>query len=87
MIDTAVSPQTSALAQVFVPSARMPVLFVGHGSPMNAIEHNVWRQTWQDLGQELLARAGPATHPVHFGALAHARWLVADGHGRAAHHP
>ncbi|OJU89982.1 MAG: 4,5-DOPA dioxygenase extradiol [Burkholderiales bacterium 66-5] len=57
MIDTAVSPQTSALAQVFVPSARMPVLFVGHGSPMNAIEHNVWRQTWQDLGQELLARA------------------------------
>ena len=57
MIDTAVSPQASALAQVLVPSARMPVLFVGHGSPMNAIEHNAWRQTWQDLGQELLARA------------------------------
>ena len=57
MIDTAVSPQAGALAQVLVPSARMPVLFIGHGSPMNAIEHNVWRQTWQDLGQELLARA------------------------------
>ena len=27
-------------------SARMPVLFVGHGSPMNAIEDNGWRQGW-----------------------------------------
>ncbi len=25
------------------PSARMPVLFVGHGSPMNAIEDNAYR--------------------------------------------
>ena len=38
------------------PSARMPVLFVGHGSPMNAIEDNAYRQSWQRLGQELLAR-------------------------------
>ncbi len=39
------------------PSARMPVLFVGHGSPMNAIEDNAYRQSWQQLGQELLQRA------------------------------
>lgn len=38
------------------PSARMPVLFVGHGSPMNAIEDNAYRQSWQQLGQQLLAR-------------------------------
>ncbi|MDO8889425.1 MAG: 4,5-DOPA dioxygenase extradiol [Hydrogenophaga sp.] len=38
---------------------RMPVLFVGHGSPMNAIEDNRWRQRWQALGAELLAREQP----------------------------
>lgn len=38
---------------------RMPVLFVGHGSPMNAIEDNRWRQSWQALGRELLARPQP----------------------------
>ena len=38
---------------------RMPVLFVGHGSPMNAIEDNRWRQSWQSLGLDLLARPQP----------------------------
>jgi 4,5-DOPA dioxygenase extradiol len=33
-------------------SPRMPVLFVGHGSPMNAIDDNAWRQSWQALGRE-----------------------------------
>lgn len=32
------------------PSPRMPVLFLGHGSPMNAIEDNVFRRSWQALG-------------------------------------
>lgn len=40
-------------------TAPMPVLFVGHGSPMNAIEDNPWRQSWQALGRELLQRAQP----------------------------
>ncbi len=31
----------------------MPVVFVGHGSPMNAIEDSRWRQRWQQLGREL----------------------------------
>lgn len=31
----------------------MPVLFVGHGSPMNAIESNEFSQTWKKLGVEL----------------------------------
>lgn len=35
------------------PSARMPVLFVGHGSPMNAIEDNRWSQGFRALGQAL----------------------------------
>jgi 4,5-DOPA dioxygenase extradiol len=33
-------------------SARMPVLFVGHGSPMNAIEDNEYRRSWQVLGAQ-----------------------------------
>ncbi len=33
--------------------ARMPILFVGHGSPMNAIEDNSYSRTWRELGSEL----------------------------------
>lgn len=32
---------------------RMPVVFAGHGSPMNAIEDNVYSQAWKVLGQTL----------------------------------
>src|SRR5512140_3062175 len=30
-------------------AARMPVLFVGHGSPMNAIEDNQWSRAFKSL--------------------------------------
>lgn len=32
---------------------RMPALFVGHGSPMNAIEQNTFHCTWQKIAQQL----------------------------------
>lgn len=32
---------------------QMPVLFVGHGSPMNAIEENEFSQTWKTIGKTL----------------------------------
>lgn len=32
---------------------RMPALFVGHGSPMNAIEDNAWSRQWRALGERL----------------------------------
>lgn len=32
---------------------KMPVLFIGHGSPMNGIEHNEFSSYWQQLGKEL----------------------------------
>lgn len=32
---------------------RMPVLFVGHGNPMNAIERNGFHTRWEELGQTL----------------------------------
>ncbi len=34
-------------------SSRMPALFLGHGSPMNVLEDNIYTQTWQLLGQTL----------------------------------
>jgi 4,5-DOPA dioxygenase extradiol len=33
--------------------ATLPVLFVGHGSPMNAIEDNLFSQAWAHIGQSL----------------------------------
>lgn len=35
--------------------AVMPVLFVGHGSPMNAIEQNKFNATWKELAKKLPA--------------------------------
>lgn len=32
---------------------KMPVLFVGHGSPMNAIEDNEFSRAWMDAGKTL----------------------------------
>lgn len=32
---------------------QMPVLFLGHGSPMNAIEDNEFSRTWEELGKKL----------------------------------
>lgn len=43
------------------PSPRLPVLFVGHGSPLNVIEANAFRGQWEALG-------------ARFGAKAEARW-------------
>jgi 4,5-DOPA dioxygenase extradiol len=42
-----VRPQTQARGP------RMPVLFVGHGSPMNAIEDNTWSRGFRDLAAAL----------------------------------
>lgn len=33
--------------------AIMPVLFVGHGNPMNAIEKNEYHKKWQEMGKSM----------------------------------
>jgi 4,5-DOPA dioxygenase extradiol len=33
--------------------ARMPALFIGHGSPMNTLERNGFTDAWRDLGRKL----------------------------------
>ena len=37
----------------FGESEKLPVVFVGHGSPMNAIEDNQFSQCWQRMAREL----------------------------------
>ena len=32
---------------------RMPALFLGHGSPMNVLEENLYTETWRELGKTL----------------------------------
>jgi len=36
---------------------RMPVLFVGHGSPMNAIEDNEFTREWSRIGRQIRPKA------------------------------
>ncbi|HVO18644.1 MAG TPA: 4,5-DOPA dioxygenase extradiol [Anaeromyxobacter sp.] len=38
---------------VAAPATRMPVLFLGHGSPMNALDDNVWGRRLRDLARQL----------------------------------
>lgn len=48
--------QTHSLQQLrdrFTPSDRMPVVFLGHGSPMHAIEDSAFSRAWSVLGQSL----------------------------------
>jgi 4,5-DOPA dioxygenase extradiol len=66
---------------------RLPVLFVGHGSPMNAITDNPWRQAWQALGPQLLARHGRPALILCVSAhwLTRGWWLTAMDDPRTIH--
>ncbi len=43
----------SDLDNRLTPSELMPVMFVGHGNPMNAISDNSYTRTWHALGEQL----------------------------------
>ena len=40
---------------------KMPLLFVGHGSPMNAIEDNEWTRRWEREGARWRIHLGVST--------------------------
>ncbi len=49
-----IQPEAALVMETTSPiPARMPVLFLGHGTPMNAIEDNRWSQAFQALGGTL----------------------------------
>lgn len=66
---------------------RMPVMFLGHGSPMNAIEDNEFRRSWQTLGREFgTTRPKPQLIlcvSAHW--LTQGSWLTAMEHPRTIH--
>jgi 4,5-DOPA dioxygenase extradiol len=52
LMTTDISKAFNAL-QLLPASERMPVLFVGHGNPMNAITENAYSKKWRELGNKL----------------------------------
>ena len=48
-----VAQKLQALKDSLKASDRMPVVFLGHGSPMNAIEDNDYARSWAALGRSL----------------------------------
>lgn len=59
--------------------SKMPVLFVGHGSPMNAIEDNEFSRRWTQMGKEI-----PAPKAI---LVVSAHWLTRGTHITAMQHP
>lgn len=53
---------------------KMPVLFIGHGSPMNAIEDNEYSQSWEKIGQDVLKKHGKPTAIM----VMSAHWLTSE---------
>lgn len=45
---------------------KMPVLFVGHGSPMNAIEDNEFTRMWKEVGKKLPKPKGILAISAHW---------------------
>lgn len=58
---------------------KLPVLFIGHGSPMNAIEDNEFSRTWSKFGKEI-----PKPKAV---LVISAHWLTNGTHVTAMEQP
>ncbi|MEP7372554.1 MAG: 4,5-DOPA dioxygenase extradiol [Chitinophagaceae bacterium] len=58
---------------------KMPVLFIGHGSPMNGIENNEFSQQWEKMGKELRKPKAVLVVSAH--------WLTNGTHITAMDHP
>ncbi|MDR2221650.1 MAG: 4,5-DOPA dioxygenase extradiol [Flavobacteriaceae bacterium] len=62
---------------------RMPTLFIGHGSPMNAIENNEFSSYWQKLGQQLDIPAAILVVSAHW--LTHGTFVTAMNQPETIH--
>jgi len=60
-------------------SKKMPVLFIGHGSPMNAIEDNEFTKEWKKIASKIL-------HPSCILCIS-AHWLTSDTQITAMENP
>lgn len=86
MTDTAPAAAVDSLKSLGK-TARMPVLFLGHGSPMNAIEDNEYRRSWQTLGAEFGKRYPQPQLILCISAhwLTHGFWLTGMAHPKTIH--
>lgn len=57
----------------------MPVLFIGHGSPMNAIEDNEFSRRWAEMAKEITVPRAVLVVSAH--------WLTRGTHITAMEHP
>ena len=62
---------------------RMPVVFVGHGSPMNAIEDNQWTRGFQKLAGLLPRPKAVLSVSAHW--YVPGTWVTGDEHPRTIH--
>jgi 4,5-DOPA dioxygenase extradiol len=46
--------------------ARMPAAFLGHGNPMNALDHNRYTEAWQALGESVGRPTGVVAISAHW---------------------
>lgn len=63
--------------------ARMPVLFLGHGTPMNGIEENAYTRRLRALAQELPRPKGILVISAHW--LSAGTWITRMEHPRTIH--
>jgi 4,5-DOPA dioxygenase extradiol len=69
-----------ALGDMLTPQGqRMPVLFIGHGSPMNGIEDNAFSQAWRKIAAGI-----PRPQAI---ICVSAHWLTRGTHVTATPHP
>jgi 4,5-DOPA dioxygenase extradiol len=61
----------------------MPVLFMGHGSPMNAIEDNAFSQRWSAIGKEIRIPKAVLCISAHW--LTKGTFVTAMEHPRTIH--
>lgn len=69
------NPSAVNLPSSLSASPRMPVMFLGHGSPMNAIEDNEFNRSWQALGHEFGTTNGKHPKPQLILCIS-AHWLT-----------
>ncbi len=60
-------------------SSKMPLLFIGHGSPMNGIEDTAYSEQWQQLGRTIALPTAVIVVSAH--------WFTQGTHITAMEHP
>ena len=76
-------PSASGPEKTAAAAQRMPVVFVGHGSPMNALEDNLWSQAFKALAKLLPQPRAILSVSAHW--FVPGTWLTANAKPRTIH--